>query len=212
MSRARGTMTGLEHGILRELARVGYATTAQLATWSHVSLATAGRAAAALSKAGLVRVWNPPRPAIWGLAGTASLRRPRASWHLMAHVCHRNALEIELSRQLGGFCFLPRPALLCQGLRPAQGEHGGLDASGRSWLALVDDGAVAGGRIAHAWRRRHTPDPRYWPDPTGRAWCEVVHRFVVGCTDPARTLRHRGWIATHDVPASVCDIPLLWPD
>ncbi len=128
----------------------------------------------------------------------------------MAHACHRNAVEIVLDRQRGGFRFLPRPVLWKQGFNPAHGERAGIDAAKISWLVLLDDYLMVSGRIARCWHRRHTPYPKYWPDLTGRAWCDVMQRFVVGCTDPAHAARHRTWIATHDIPAYVIDIPALW--
>ncbi len=128
----------------------------------------------------------------------------------MAHACNRNSLEIVLDRQLGAFRFLTRAALLKQGFNPAHGEHAGIDAAQISWLALLDDSLMASARIARVWRRRHTPDPRHWRDATGRAWCDVMQGFVVGCTDPERAAWHRVWIAAHEIPAYVVNIPALW--
>ena len=211
-------LASLHHEILRQLGRVHFATGTQLAHWCRVRPATISRATAWLSNLGLVHACVLPRPAIWTLSGagaavcvrTAFVRRSRPSWSLMAHACHRNTLEIALDKQQGGFRFLSRAALLKQGFNPARGEHAGIDATEISWLALLDDYLMASARIARVWRRRHTPNPRHWPDATGRAWCDVMQRYVIGCTDPVRAARHRAWIVAHDIPAYVIDIPALW--
>ena len=218
-ARRPAQLASLHHEILCQLARVHFATGTQLAHWCRVRPATISRATARLSDLGLVHVCVLPRPAIWTLSGAAATASPRTafvqrscpSWSLMAHACHRNALEIVLDKQQGGFRFLSRTALLKQGFNPARGEHAGIDAAGISWLVLLDDDLMASARIARVWRRRHTPNPGHWPDATGRAWCNVIQRYVIGCTDPVRAARHRVWIAAHDMPACVTDIAALWP-
>ncbi|MDA8362526.1 MAG: hypothetical protein M0Z84_01620 [Gammaproteobacteria bacterium] len=204
-------LTPLQREILSMLGRLGFATGAQLAYWCRVPPQSVTRAARLLSGCGRVGVCAVPRPAIWcaGACG-AHARVASVSWRLMAHVCHRNALEILLDRRLGGFRFLPRTVLLRQGFNPTHGEHAGIDGSGRSWLVLLDDIQMASARIGRTWYRRHTPSSRHWPDPAGRCWGEVMQRYVVACTDPDQAQRHRIWIAAHDVPVTVIDIPALW--
>jgi len=209
----------LHHGILKYLARVDFATRAQLAYWCKVQPSTISKAARQLLDLGLVRANLQTRPVIWYLshAGAAMLNvtppaaRRRFSWSVMAHACHRNVLEVALHRRQEGFRFLPRLSLLKQGFNPAHGEHAGIDAAHKSWFVLLDDYLMASGRIARSWRRRHTPNRKYWPDSTGRAWCDIMHRYVVACTDPMHAATHRAWISAHHIPADVIDIPALWP-
>ena len=204
-------LTARQREILCVLARVGFATAAQLAYWCRVQPQTVARAVQPLSRCGHVGVCAVPRPAIWR-ANSRGAQAPvvSVSWQHMAHVCRRNALEIVLDQRLGRFRFLPRAALLRQGFNPAHGEHAGIDGGGRSWLVLLDDIRMASARIGRTWYRRHTPSPRHWPDPAGRCWGEVMQRFVVACTDPDQAQRHRIWIAAHDVPVTVINIPALW--
>ncbi|MHB8453228.1 MAG: hypothetical protein ACYDDO_00755 [Acidiferrobacterales bacterium] len=207
------------HEILQNLGRVDFATRGQLAYWCKVQRPTISRAASELFELGLVETNWQTRPAIWYLshAGAAMINvvlpagRRRLSWSIMSHACHRNAVEIALHDHYGEFRFLPRRVLLKQGFNPTHGEHAGIDATGKSWFVLVDDYLMNSRRIARAWRRRHTPELKYWPDATGRAWCEVMHRYIVACTDPIQAATHRVWLADCDIPADVIDIPALWP-
>ena len=86
---------------------------------------------------------------------------------------------------------------------PGHGEHGAVDGSGTSWFVLLDDFLMGSERIARAWRRRHTPNAKYGPDPTGRAWGEVAQRFLVVTTDWAQAELHRTRILRDRLPAEI---------
>lgn len=212
-------LASLDHAILRSLGRVEFATRAQLAHWCGVDPATASKATGRLRELGLMWANDHVRPVIWHLshagAETINIRAPtegrRISWSVMAHACHRNALEIELGRRHGGFRFLSRQSLLKQGLNPVHGEHAGVDETSKSWFVLLDDYLMTSRRIASSWNRRHVPTRKYWPEATGRAWCEIVQHYIVCCTDRAHAETHRRWIAAHDIPADLTVIAPLWP-
>ena len=128
----------------------------------------------------------------------------------MAHACHTNQIEIAQCAQQPGFRFLDRIALLKQGFNPAHGEHAATDDLGVSYFILLDDYAMQPNRIAHAWTRRHTPHQAHWKDMAGRAWRDVVHRFMIFTTDLLRIDSHRRYITTHHIPADIQHIRGLW--
>lgn len=212
-------LSTLDYKILDSLSRIEFATRAQLAYWCGINPATASKTMARLLDIGLLSAVTTTRPAIWHLshsgAQIVNAKAPtdgrKITWSVMAHACHRNALEIELTARNGQFRFLSRQALLRQGFNPAHGEHAGVDGGNRCWFVLLDDYLMASRRIARSWQRRHAPDRNHWPDPMGRTWCEVMQRYLVCCTDAIHAESHRAWIATHDIPADLMEMKPLWP-
>ena len=75
---------------------------------------------------------------------------------------------------------------------------------------LLDDYLMAPERISGSWQRRHAPKLKYWPDMTGRAWCDIVNRFWVVTTDTQQIERHRQWIARQGLLAEVRYLAPLW--
>jgi hypothetical protein len=203
--------------IIHALARVSYATGAQLQFWSQVDQSNVSRALNMLREQDLIDT-TQTRPAIYFLttAAYAMLHQPMpagdryASWSVMAHACHRNAFENQMAREQGSFRFLPRLSLFKQGLHPAHGEHAAVDAAGKTWFVLLDDYMMASDRIARSWTRRHTPSKKYWNDPTGRVWREVANRYVVVTTSPRQADRHADFIKQSEFPADVMCIAALW--
>jgi hypothetical protein len=204
--------------VLEQLARVQYATHAQLAYWCGVQTPAISKAVKVLLESGLVDGELTARPSILRLTQTAGriLQVPmpsgcyHSSWSVMAHACHRNAAGEILASENQGFRFLPRLTMLKQGLNPGHGDHGAVDDSGTSWYVLLDDYMMGSDRIKRSWTRRHTPTLKYWPDHTGRAWSEVVQRFLVVTTDADQAARHRKWILRDQLPADVMIIKPLW--
>ena len=115
-----------------------------------------------------------------------------------------------MTKKYSGFQFLPREALFKRGFHPAFGEHVAIDAAGTAWLVLLDDYFMNSERIARIWTRRHTPNMKYWPDFTGRRWCDTVNRFLVVSTDDLHAERHRKWIKKSIFPAEVMYMSALW--
>lgn len=214
----RQPLNDLQHGILDTLGRVNYATAGQFAHWHQVSVSAISRVLAKLIDAGLVRCEDNSSPSIWRLSfrGASVIRTPLPagrrypSWSVMAHGCHRNATEIALQSRFPEFGFLSRLALMKQGFNPAHGEHAGVDTRGTSTFVLLDDYLMQPERIAHSWGRRHTPNRKYWPDPAGRVWGEVMQRFIIVSTDPLHLNNHREFLAEHPLPADLLYVEALW--
>ena len=122
--------------------------------------------------------------------------------------CER--VEEVMVKKHSGFRFLTREKLFKHGLNPAFGEHGAMDEEGKAWFVLLDDYLMTSDRITRSWTRRHTPNLKYWPDHTGRAWCDVAQRFLVVSTDDQHAARHRKWILNHRLPAEVMRLTPLW--
>jgi hypothetical protein len=204
--------------ILAQLGQLQFATPEQLAKLCGAKASNVSVACKELLNSGLIDGSLLTRPMILGLtpAGGRMLGVPlpsgrrHSSWSVMAHACHLNAAGNALALTHKGFCFLPRLTLLKQGFNPGHGEHGATDDSGTAWFVLLDDYMMGSDRIARAWTRRHTPNAKYWPDPTGRAWCEVVQKFLVVCTNEEHAARHRAWIQKARLPADVVTIKPLW--
>jgi hypothetical protein len=212
------TLPDLQHRILERLADVRFSTNAQLASWCKVQPPAITKAVQRLIDFGLVEGSLITRPMILHLsyAGGQILNKPQpyerryTSWSVMAHACHANVVQEMMLEKHPGFRFLSREALLKQGFNPGHGEHAAVDDTGIAWFVLLDDFLMGSDRIARAWTRRHTPNRKYWPDHTGRAWCEVVQRFLVACTDEQHSLRHRKWILKNKLPAEVMQLSPLW--
>lgn len=204
--------------VLEQLARVQFATPQQLARLANLQTSHTSVAIKELMNAGLLDGALQARPMILFLttAGGRLLGVPmpsgrrRASWSVMAHACHLTAAAEMLAGQHVGFQFLSRHVLLTQGFNPGHGEHGAIDASGTAWFVLLDDYMMGSDRISRSWTRRHAPNRRYWPDHTGKAWCDVVQRFLVVCTDGDHAERHRQWVLKESLPADVAVIGTLW--
>lgn len=212
------TIPKLQQNILERLADVQYATNAQLARWCKVQAPAITKAVQQLIAEDLVDGSLLTRPMILHLtyAGGKLLNKPQpydrrhASWSVMAHACHANAVQEKMLEKHPSFRFVSRVDLLKQGFNPGHGEHGAVDDSGIAWFVLLDDFMMGSDRIARAWTRRHAPNRKYWPDHTGRAWCEVVQRFLVVCTDSQHAIRHREWILKKRLPAEVMQLTPLW--
>lgn len=212
------TLKPLQGRVLGQLAAVQCATLDQLCNFCGSQKPHISTAAAALVEMGLVEVEQFVRPRILrisrqgcqllGVPAPAGQRLP--SWSVMAHACHLNELALVMAKAVPGFRFASRLSLLKQGFNPGHGEHAAVDGSGMSWFVLLDDFLMGSDRIARAWRRRHTPNAKYWPDPTGRAWGEVMQRFLVVTTDEGQAERHRARIARDQLPAEVMTIKPLW--
>jgi len=206
----------LQNLILEHLNQLQFATSAQLKKLCAVQHPAISKAVHALFEAGLIDGSLLTRPMIFHLTAIGGkllgVRLPagRRTWSVMAHACHLNELQTLMHEQHAGFRFLSRVELLKQGLNPAFGEHGAIDEEGTAWFVLLDDFMMGSDRISRAWTRRHTPNRKHWPDPTGRAWCDVAQRFLVVSTDEQHTMRHREWILKTSLPAEVMHIKPLW--
>jgi hypothetical protein len=208
----------VQNCILEQLARVQYATPAQLAFWCGVQTPAISKAVKVLLESGLVDGELTARPSILRLTHAAGgvLQVPMpagnryASWSVMAHACHKNEFEISFAKDHPGFRFISRLALLKQGLNPAHGEHAAVDGDKKTWFILLDDYMMGSDRITRSWTRRHTPNIKYWPDPTGRVWNELAHHYLVVCNHTQQAERHKAWIETNGIPAEVLKIAELW--
>lgn len=211
-------LSTLQLRILERLADVRFSTNAQLASWCKVQAPAISKAVQRLNELDLVDGVLMTRPMILRLtcAGGRAVNQPQpydrrhVSWSVMAHACHRNELALVMAEAVPGFRFASRLSLLKQGFNPGHGEHAAVDGNGMSWFVLLDDFLMGSDRIARAWTRRHAPNRKYWPDPTGRAWCDVAQRFLVACTNERHSQRHREWILKHRLPAEVREITPLW--
>ena len=212
------TLSDLQQRILERLADVRFSTNIQLANWCKVQAPAITKAVQRLTDFGLVEGSLTSRPMILHLsyAGGQILNKPQpydrryASWSVMAHACHANAVQEMMLQEHPGFRFLSRKELLKQGFNPGHGEHVAIDDAGITWIVLLDDFMMGSDRINRAWTRRHTPNMKYWPDPTGRKWCDVVQRFLVVSTDDQHAERHHNWILNHRLPAEVMRLTPLW--
>ena len=212
------TMPRLQNLILEQLAQLQYATPPQLKRLCGSQQPDISRAVTALTEAGLIDGSLQTRPMILHLTSLGAkllnvslpAGKRHASWSVMAHACHLNELQQMMVNQHAGFRFLSRVELLKQGLHPAFGEHGAFDGKGRSWFVLLDDYLMTSDRITRSWTRRHAPNQKHWHDPTGRAWRDVVQRFLVVATDEEHAARHRQWIVESELPAEVMLLKSLW--
>lgn len=212
------TLPQLQKRILEQLAAVHFATQSQLAAMCGAAQPNVSVATTALYNLGLIEgeLFAKPRIFYISRAGCDLLGVPPPSgrrlpsWSVMAHACHRNEVAAVLASATPGFRFLSRPTLYRQGFNPGHGEHGATDDAGGAWFVLLDDFLMGSDRIARAWTRRHTPNRKYWPDHTGRAWCDVVQKFLVATTDEGQAERHRTRIGRERLPAEVMTIKPLW--
>lgn len=204
--------------VLQALARVQFATHGQLARLTEAQPSHTSTAIKALLDVGLIDGTLTTRPAILHLTSAGArlvgvvmpAGRRHASWSVMAHACHLTEAAEQLAATHPGFRFLPRLDLIRQGFNPGHGEHGATDDSGAAWFVLLDDYQMGSDRIARAWTRRHSPNPKHWPDPTGKTWREVVQRFLVICTDPDQAERHQAAITADHLPADLLLTRALW--
>lgn len=216
--RRAATLPKLQNLILELLGQRQYATSAQLMLLCGVQAPAISKAVHALLNAGLIDGHLLARPMILHLsrlgARLLNVSLPagnfQASWSVMAHACHLTELQQMMAENYPGFRFLTRQQLLKQGFNPAFGEHGGIDDAGTSWFVLLDDYLMTSDRITRSWTRRHTPNKKYWPDPTGRAFRDVAQRFLVVSTDEQHAQRHRAWILKSRLPAEVMQLAPLW--
>lgn len=214
-------LTETQRALIDQLGRLAFATQDQLAYWVPVQKPQVSKTLAQLVDRQLVDAHDLVRPFVWYLthsgARVAGVRLPagrrHASWSVMAHQCHVNELEIALRAGEPDFRWHTRLELLRHGFNPAHGEHAGsakVADKARLTFALVDDYYMGPERIQRSWKRQHTPNKKYWPDPTGRAWHTSANRFLVCTTDPAQAQRHRDWIEQAALPAEIVTIDPLW--
>ena len=200
-----------------ELARTQFATADQLAIWCRVSKQALSLYLKALHRAGLVETGADTKPQIWQLtlAGAARMQVPmpsgrrHSSWAVMQNAAHRNAVEILLAKEHTGFHFLSRRQLYKKGFNPSHGEHAGTDATGTTWLVLVDDFMMESRVIDKHWNREHRPPRRYWPE-VGRRWSNTVNRYLVVTTSNEHLTRHELFVSQSQVPADVMYLKPLW--
>lgn len=211
-------LSPLQNQILAKLGELKFATPTQLEMLCAARQPAISKAVAVLLEEGLIDGYLHSRPAILHLTpvGGRLLDTPlpagrrNASWSVMSHACHLSEVQTLMCQSRPGFRVLPRDVLFKQGLFPAFGEHGAIDGEGKSWFVLLDDYLMTSDRISRSWTRRHTPNKKYWPDPTGRVWRDVAQRFLVACTDEQNTARHRAWILKNRLPADVVQLTPLW--
>jgi hypothetical protein len=216
--RRSASLLPLQKRILDHLSKNAFATPEQLGRLCNSKAPNISTAVKELLNVGLVDGSLLTRPMILHLthAGGRLLDVPmpsgrrHSSWSVMAHACHLNAAGEILASENNGFRFLSRLTMLKQGLNPGHGDHGAVDDSGTSWYVLLDDYMMGSDRIKRSWTRRHTPTLKYWPDHTGRAWSEMVQRFMVVTTDADQAARHQKWILKDQLPADVMIIKPLW--
>lgn len=216
--RRPATLSNIENQILDRLAEVNYSTSKQLVRWLNVQASHISQCIKKLVALNLVDGNFITRPMILHLTQAAGrllnvpqpYDRRHASWSVMAHACHLNEVQALMLEKHAGFRFLSRETLYKQGFNPGFGEHCAVDDSGTTWFVILDDYLMGSDRIKRSWTRRHTPNTKYWPDHTGRAWCEVVNRFVVICTDESHALKHQKYITMAGLPAEVIQIKPLW--
>lgn len=210
----------LDRCLLKTLARVKFATPAQLAYWCNAHRTSIQRRLARMESEDMVVAHTHQQPTIWALKHSAAAlmqtRLPaggrRASWSVMAHTCHKNAVEIQLGEEEGtrGFRFLDRAFFWKHGLNPAHGENGGVDQAKRAYLVLLDDYRMQPQRIGHTWVREHKPPRQFFSGHRNVAWSEIVHQYLVVTTDSVRAEQHQSWIERHTIPARVLTIRPLW--
>lgn len=192
--------------IMDVLTHNDFATPAQLAALCEVQLPAISKAMQQLASKSLIVVETGFRPAILRLSCTGARtmdkvltsgkRTPSAS--VQQHACHRNEVGMVLSDKYPGFAWTPKLQLLRHGLRPAIGEHGATDQTGRSYLVLLDDYMMAPNRILRTWARRHAPDMNHTHDHTGQRWCDLANQFIVATTSERQAERHQKWIAKYN--------------
>lgn len=212
------TLNAVQSCILEQLQRVQFATNTQFAHWCNVQAPAISKAVQSLLADGLIDGSLLTRPMILQLTGAGAniLNTPlpsgnrHSSWSVMAHACHKNAFEIQFAKQHPAFRFVSRLSLLKQGFNPAHGEHAAIDADKKTWFVLLDDYMMGSDRISRSWTRRHTPNTKYWPDLTGRAWNEIAHHYLIVTTDQNQKARHEEWIEKNAIPGIVEFLPPLW--
>lgn len=192
--------------IMDVLADNDFATPAQLAALCDVQLPAISKAMQQLATQNLIVVESGFRPAILRLSCTGARtmdkvltsgkRTPSAS--VQQHACHRNEVGRLLANNYPGFAWTSRLQLFKHGLRPAIGEHGAIDAAGRSYLVLLDDYVMAPNRILRTWTRRHSPDMNVYHDHTGQRWCDLANHFIVATTSEKQAKRHQKWITRYN--------------
>ena len=206
--------------LIQTLARLKFATREQLAYWCSIPSITVFRRLTYLQSAKLIDSDANHRPTIWtvkNLAASVMLTSlpsggRRSSWSVMAHACHRNAVEILLNeaKDSKGFRFLDRQFFWKRGLNPGHGEHGGIDDAKRAYLVLLDDYLMKPERISHTWERPHHPPRKFISGNRSVSWSKIVNHYIVATTDEFRAAQHAAWIERHEIPARVITIKPLW--
>lgn len=213
-------LSDTQHELLLSLARLQYATVAQLVYWAGPQQPTVLKALQKLESYGLVQAERTSRPHIYA-ATSRGLRivdaaipnnRRFVSWSVMAHHCHRNAAEIRLREHFHGFTFWPRQRLYPMGLNPAHGEHYGDNGQGVQALVLLDDYLMQSTRIPHAWERPHSPNTRYYDLAMGRIrrWQDVARQYILAVTDRVQYDKHKAYIRQHRLDTALLYVEGLW--
>ena len=213
-------LNDVDRCLLKSLARVKFATRTQLAHWCGVHPSSASKRLIRMESANMITSDDHQQPTIWSIKHSAAALMltsmpaggRRASWSVMAHTCHRNAVEILLGAENAtqGFRFLERQFFWRRGLNPAHGENGGVDQDKRAYLVLLDDYLMKPDRIGHTWARAHKPPRQYFDGHRNITWSEIVNHYLVVTTDEVRAEQHAAWIERHTIPARVLTIKPLW--
>jgi len=213
----RHVLSSSQERLLQVLARVQFATAAQLSIWCDVSLRTICTNLEALYEMRFIQTGADTKPQIWHLTHAAGARmkvpmpsgRRHSSWSVMQNAVHRNAVEILLAKDYLGFRFLTRHQLYKKGFNPSHGEYAGVDEKGTTWLVLIDDYMMESRVIEKHWNRIHRPPRKYWPD-VGRSWSSTVNKYLVVTTSLEHLQRHEDFVETSTVPADVLYLKPIW--
>ncbi len=203
--------------VLESFKRLGYATLNQVQYWSENTLAHVWRSLVYLQSGGLVECEKQVRPHVWKLSrmGSRLVGQPlpsgfrQSSWSVMAHICHRNQVEIFLRESLSGFQFLKKTALLRLGLNPSHGEHAGKQ-EGKILFILLDDFLMGSDRITRVLSRAHKKNPKYCKLNRSVNWSMVLNDYLVVTTDRYQQTKHERWINKKNIKAELIYLPPLW--
>ena len=155
----RHALNSSQECLLLTLARVQFATAAQLTVWCGISLRSICTGLNSLHEMRFIKTGADTKPQIWLLthAGAARMQAPmpsgrrHSSWSVMQNAVHRNAVEILLAQDHPGFHFLTRHQLYKKGFNPSHGEYAGVNEKGTTWLVLVDDYMMESRVIEKHW-------------------------------------------------------------
>ena len=214
-------LSEVDQCLLQQLARCKFATREQLCHWCDKShKTTILRHLMKLEDIGLISADAHQEPNIWKIErqGAALMleKMPSGgrppSWSVMAHGCHRNAVEILLDTQAEsrGFRFLDKQAFWKMGLNPAHGENPGVDASNKAYLVLLDDYGMMPNRIRHTWERRHKPSLSHFEGNRVMQWKQFVNAFIVATTNPIRAEQYEKYVKQFAIPATILKIESIW--
>lgn len=203
--------------ILHNFKHLDYATVEQLQYWAGVSQAGVRKTLFFLQDAGLVDDEKQVTPHVWKLSrmGSRLVGQPlpsgfrQSSWSVMAHICHRNQVEIFLRESLSDFLFFKKTALLRLGLNPSHGEHAGKQ-DGKILFILLDDYLMGSDRITKVLSRAHKKNPKYCKLNRSVNWNMILNSYLVVTTDRYQQTKHERWIKKKGIEAELIYLPPLW--